>query len=168
MISGTDKVYLPGSPVVLTLSALLKEAEKEVQMTPGWNKAGNIFATPTPLPARAPRNLNSPSDPAIDGFSPISPFLTSTPALRKELPPEAEWTKDNWRRLDSCYTDERIAVFKRGSAAFSSRSPGPNDFDTAGNEEMAAVDAVRLEDVVNQFVKMEGGWHAVQAKGWSR
>ncbi|RDB16030.1 hypothetical protein Hypma_003449 [Hypsizygus marmoreus] len=118
-----DRVYIPGSPVV-TLPQLLREAEAEVV------KVGT--------PAKEERN----------------PFVTPAPVRYRDSVPfagvaawqakgERAWTKEEWKLLDACFTDERLEV--------------------GGGEVLGGVDAVRPEDVVRRFVEMVGGQELGQA-----
>ncbi|KAI0938863.1 hypothetical protein AcV5_000449 [Taiwanofungus camphoratus] len=62
-----------------------------------------------------------------------------------EIPSESDssggWTKNDWKRLDSCFTDERLAVAARLGL---------------DNRSLAHVDDVILEDVVDRFIAYNG------------
>ncbi|KAF9258887.1 hypothetical protein L218DRAFT_1004415 [Marasmius fiardii PR-910] len=127
-----DKVYIPGSPVV-TLSGLLEQAAKEVgssgAIEPG-RSGSEAFKTPLPVSQR--RSLSSIED-------------------------KWEWTKDDWKALDACFTDERIALGEGRSENIDS---------------MADVDAVDLDKVVDRlldladidFEELQGSWECLRAR----
>lgn len=52
------------------------------------------------------------------------------------------WTKDDWKQLDACFTDERLDVAEKLGL---------------GPDAIADVDDVRIDDVVDRFVQMMGG-----------
>ncbi|KAG5653559.1 hypothetical protein H0H81_012248 [Sphagnurus paluster] len=128
-----DKVFIPGSPVV-TLPELLREAEAEVRAS-------------TPVP-------NSISHPATAGApgTPLARSLFATPTrATTPVPPHGSvvlgprmWTKEEWKLLDACFTDERLELGRAG---------------------LAPVDLVRPEDVVGRFVRMMGGAEALSTFG---
>lgn len=133
-----DQVIIPGSPVT-TLPELLQQAEEEV----------SCFANSsvrTPVRKQATRD----------------PFKTPTPAKFADreggTTPKChpagprEWTKEDWKVLDACFTDQRINL------------PGDS------HQVLAPVDAVKLEDVVARFIDMVGGQSLVNTLGetWSR
>jgi predicted acyl esterase len=66
-----------------------------------------------------------------------------------------EWTREDWRRLDECFTLERL------------EAPG----DILGFEEtsFAVVQDIQVEDVVARFIEELGGAHilATMGPGWS-
>ena len=70
--------------------------------------------------------------------------------VRKLFGPR-EWSKDDWKLLDSCYTDERLAL---------TRSP----------EALAPIDKINLEKVVDRFSTAVGGQDLVKNFGpaWTR
>ncbi|KAJ3876513.1 hypothetical protein F5051DRAFT_331780, partial [Lentinula edodes] len=132
-----DMVYIPGSPVT-TLGGLLKEAEKEVQE---------------------------------EQFRPVSPRISKSGslmpednALNDQQLAYKEWTKEEWRILDACFTDERIDLASRSSS--NSISSPLND----GHEDvpLAEVDFVDVDVVVQRFIVEMGGDDITNARGWSR
>lgn len=118
-----DKVFIPGSPVT-TLPELLKEAEAEVvqRKTPSTSVIGDTLRTP----------LRVRSSLAIA-------------RAQSELPrtPQGEgvWSRDDWKQLDACFTDERLEIGARLGL---------------GDDGLADVDQVSLEDVVDRFVDFVG------------
>ena len=66
-----------------------------------------------------------------------------------------EWTKADWKLLDSCFTDERFDLGEEQG-----REPG----------DLAPVEDVRMEDVVDRFVDLMGGAAKVEGHGpsWTR
>lgn len=165
-----DKVYIPGSPV-MTLGGLLEEAEKEVQSVG--------------LKSLAPRSAGSPfRDNTLVGLALGERDLYHTPQASKFLSkskphsslvheivnqddvaesslPGREWTKDDWKILDGCFTDERIELASRMQ---------PDSSLGEGDEEipLVGVDLVDVDDVVERFVVEVGGEETIDAYGWSR
>lgn len=141
-----ERVVIPGSPAI-TLPELLQQAERRVEMeSPGKGKGkGELWTPPvrnrdpfvTPLPARI---FAAPvSAPAADGGVRV-------------------WTKEEWKLLDSCFTDERMELVEANPGVY------------AGRGEMAPVEDVVLASVVERFVRMVGGEGVVGGYGdaWSR
>ncbi|KAG6917768.1 hypothetical protein DXG01_001173 [Tephrocybe rancida] len=138
-----DTVYIPGSPAT-TLPALLREAESSVSMSVSASRAfspapdsslglglGLGFSTPGPASYASPRTTLARS--LFEGG--------------KEQQ-QGEWTKDHWKLLDACFTDERLSL--------------------GGGDVLAPVDAVRPGDVVARFIGMmrEGtlrAWDSVES-----
>ncbi|KAH9939178.1 hypothetical protein B0H21DRAFT_757154 [Amylocystis lapponica] len=124
-----DKVFIPGSPM-MTLPQLLQEAEASLVhddkcMTPPRAVVRHdIFKTPV----SGSRSFEMPS--AV--FSDQS--LSSPPPYSDA---SVGWTKGDWKRLDSCFTDERLAV---GASK------------RLGNT-LADVDEVSLQNVVDRFLR---------------
>jgi hypothetical protein len=86
-----DRVIIPGSPV-MTLPELLHDVEVELENNSGLLSAkgihskmdeGDLFKTP--LPARYMERI-------------------SLSGLSREVT-EGEWTRENWKQLDACFTD---------------------------------------------------------------
>lgn len=119
-----DKVYIPGSPVT-TLPELLKEAETTIAGTPP--KLGNSSHLFTPVPR-----------------SSIPPGLARS--LFEHTAKERVWTKEEWKLLDACFTDERVAL-------------GP------GDGQIASVDEVNPEHVARRFGDMLGGEDVINKWG---
>lgn len=65
------------------------------------------------------------------------------------------WSKSDWKQLDACYTDERLAL---------------GELLGLGADELASADVVELEDVVERFVKILGGDEVLEQFGsqWTR
>jgi len=139
-----ERVFIPGSPST-TLPALLHEAEQEVS-----------------------RVLHSPR-PASPSTTTWNPFLTPEPKPRpsssmtiyrdnigRDFVGEAEWTKEEWKLLDACFTDERLDV---GAT-----------IEGADQDTLAPVDMVQIENVVDRFVVFIGGQEIIDKRGdaWSR
>lgn len=135
-----DKVIIPGSPVT-TLPALLKEAETSLRIEeqafhstplPSTSTAAIMrFDTParTPAPLRTPKSVIV-ARPVTDG--------------------PREWSKADWKLMDSCFTDERVL---RG-----------------GSSGLAPVDEIDLEYVVDRFLFVLGGEKILGQLGpsWTR
>jgi hypothetical protein len=132
-----DQVFIPGSPV-MTLPELLMHAEEGLEkgnghVTPVKNVSSIVHRDPFKTPA--PRGA----------FLPSEVEETTT----------REWTKDDWKQLDACFTDERLDVAEKLGS---------------GSDTIANVDDVRVEDVVDSFVEMMGGSRVVERWGstWDR
>ena len=138
-----DRVFIPGSPAI-TLPELLQEAEREVRESP-WS----LSQRPLVLPTRG--------DPFLTPIA--AKYRVQTARQNVEVYggdiDEREWTKEDWKHLDACFTDQRLEV---GSML-------------AGSEQMlASVDMVSIDDVVDKFVISKGGFETISRFGelWSR
>ena len=139
-----DRVFIPGSPAI-TLPELLHEAELEVRDSPRSLSQRSLV-----LPARG------------DPFrTPIAAkYRVQMAGQKVEVYSgdigEREWTKEDWKHLDACFTDQRLEVGSR----------------LAGVEQnmLASVDMVSIDDVVDKFVVSKGGFETVASFGalWSR
>lgn len=136
-----NKVIIPGSPVT-TLPELLQQAEEEISHLAN----SSVRYASTPVRKQATRD----------------PFKTPTSVKfadreggttpKRHSAGPREWSKEDWKLLDACFTDQRI------------NHPGDS------HEVLAPVDAVKLEDVVARFIDMMGGQSLVNTFGetWSR
>lgn len=121
----------------MTLPELLLQAEV------GLEKAETVHTTPVkglsvhrdPFKTPAPRGISLPFDRLHDGTR--------------------GWTKEDWKQLDACFTDERLDVAEKLGL---------------GPDAMADVDDVRIEDVVDRFIQMMGDARVVDSWGsdWDR
>jgi hypothetical protein len=150
-------VFIPGSPV-MTLPELLVRAEEGLEKGSKSVGAAAVYKTPSkglggqyeyhhhrdPFKTPAPRGSSSISFEAHEGDEATS----ATSATR-------EWTKDDWKQLDACFTDERLDVAEKMGL---------------GSDSIASVDDVRIEDVVKRFVEMMGGSLLINGwgAGWDR
>ncbi|KAF7318265.1 hypothetical protein HMN09_00335000 [Mycena chlorophos] len=182
-----EKVWFPGSPAPVTTSQLLEEAEREVVSSGVSPKPQSTISAKASWDA----SVSTPVRPASASAS-VSGRRSS---LAREIPlPESdseedtshvrEWTKADWKALDACFTDERIAVAERlGMVLNLSVAPPAKDanesfaFSTpvkqtvsagAGADGnvvmMASVDAVDVAAVVERFEGRMGGRR--EMKGW--
>ena len=157
-----DRVFLPGTPS-MTLPELLKEAEVEVSRelehvhshyedsnsvdvwsaSPNLGPSGHRDPFKTPLP-----NRYRASTPALA----VSEFDGSATSGSGEQP----WTKEEWKLLDACFTDERLDI-----GATLERIPEGT---------LAPVDMVSVDRVVDRFISLVGGEEVIQSYGehWSR
>ncbi|CAL1709290.1 unnamed protein product [Somion occarium] len=134
-----DKVFIPGSPA-MTLPELLDQAEASLQveeMTLGHSPLRNVsflddFKTPVKQIIRS--NVSSVQ---------TSPDVLAGPR---------DWTKNDWRLLDACYTDERLAL---------------GDCSGLAVDELAPADDVDLGNVVGRFIEIIGGEEALASLGSS-
>ncbi|KAJ7138489.1 hypothetical protein C8R43DRAFT_605902 [Mycena crocata] len=178
-----ERVYFPGSPAPVTTAQLLAEAEAEVisqGLSPSKGASG-------PAPKNIPVGQ-------IDSISVFRAESVSAPAprhsarrssgLARQVPlPDSddeedgketrEWCKADWKALDACFTDERIAVAaQRGMVLNFSPAPAPlstpvrrGSTSVDGAVVMASADAVDLAAVVARFVESMGGAATVSAYG---
>ena len=137
-----DKVIIPGSPAT-TLPELLKEAEVSVRLEEdvfhsSFRSSDVLIPPKTPVPI-------------ISSISTTRPSLSKVQQTLRKLVGPRGWTKDDWKLLDSCYTDERLAR---------TRSP----------EALVPAESVDLENVVNRFINEMGGPDTIKTLGplWSR
>jgi hypothetical protein len=130
-----DRVFIPGSPA-MTLPELLMHAEEGLENTERKTPVKSSSAYRDPFKTPAPRGA-------------------STPEVREPMMTTREWTKDDWKQLDACFTDERLDVAEKLGL---------------GSDKIAGVDDVRVEDVVDRFVEMMGGNLVVDGWGsdWDR
>ncbi|KAJ4500771.1 hypothetical protein C8R41DRAFT_977247 [Lentinula lateritia] len=175
-----DMVYIPGSPVT-TLGGLLKEAEKEVQEEQFRGVSPRISKSGSPMPEnnalvgmglgeRAPYRTPLPAKYGL-AIRPRSTLVHEIEVVDVEDDHQndqqlgyKEWTKEEWRILDACFTDERIDLASRSSS--NSNSSPLND----GHEDvlLAEVDFVDVDVVVQRFIVEMGGDDITNARGWSR
>lgn len=147
-----DTVFIPGSPAT-TLPRLLAEAEAEVvRMSPVkgslvrevFDGVGQRDPFKTPLPRRA--DLTKVSLGQVDGY------INNDEESRERI-----WTKEDWKQLDGCFTDERLAIGDRLPAELA-------------RDGLAPVDMVQVSDVVERFLVLMGGLEVVATFGgaWER
>ncbi len=115
----------PSSLANVSVPDLMKEAELELRNTPMRSRA----TTPQ---VRTPAQSESPSMPTFT------------------LPGPRDWLKVDWKRLDSCFTDERYQI-----AAIKGFPMGS----------LANVDEVDDGNVVERFVDEMGGYSIVEQYG---
>lgn len=145
-----DRVIIPGSPAI-TLPELLQEAELEVRGSPQSLSRRSLLS--------ATRGRGDPFKTPITAKYRVQTTNTWTAYQKAEVDgdiSERPWTKEDWKYLDACFTDQRLEV---GSMV-------------AGAEEdlLAPVDMVSINDVVDKFVDSKGGFEIVTKFGalWSR
>lgn len=157
-----DRVFIPGTPV-MTLPELLKEVEVEVgrelehdhhhearSSSELWFTSTNLEGSgqrdpfKTPMPDRYRTKLSAQDVPVTDNQSPL--YESG----------QHPWTKEEWKLLDACFTDERLDL----GATLKGVPEGT----------LAPVDMVSAEDVVERFIRLVGGEEVVQIRGeaWSR
>ncbi|KAF7979307.1 hypothetical protein HWV62_43030 [Athelia sp. TMB] len=130
-----DRVFIPGSPA-MTLPQLLMHAEEDLGVK-------GILGTP-------PRKTQ------LSGDAFKAPFSTgSASAVIQQVSSTREWTKDDWKQLDACFTDERLDVGEK---------QGLNE------DTLAEVDDIQIECVVDRFLEIMGGAETVEGWGplWNR
>lgn len=134
-----NKVIIPGSPVT-TLPELLEEAEASLILEE------DSFHSPYKVAATSVQ----PKTPARDLSTPATRLSISQQVVANRSGPR-EWTKADWKLLDSCYTDERLAL-------------------CGGSRVMAPAELVDLHKVVDRFVDFFGGDEVIKTMGssWTR
>jgi hypothetical protein len=115
-----DKVFIPGSPAT-TLPELLQEAEV--------NLDSHVGLPNTPTKELQPRHI----------YPGTIELGLGHDARNGDSRP---WTRDDWKQLDACFTDERLDVGARTDQ---------------GESILANVDDVQVADVVARFVAVKGG-----------
>ncbi|KAI0367221.1 hypothetical protein BV20DRAFT_970877 [Pilatotrama ljubarskyi] len=149
-----DKVIIPGSPA-MTVPELLHEAERTVEQ--------RERSLHTPL-----RTLSFHGDGADGGSGAFKLPMLDRPAFETPAPRQRvhsrplfnpngprSWDKDDWKLLDACFTDERLALG-------SHKRP-------LGEAVLAPVDDVELDRVVDRFLEQTGGVPVEGCwPGWSR
>ncbi|KAI5124349.1 hypothetical protein M0805_008956 [Coniferiporia weirii] len=111
----------------VALPELLEKAEQELRSSPARSRSGSV----------APSSFGSPS-------------RTAHRELQRPASGPREWTKADWKSLDSCFTDERYDLAEEQGLE-------------AGC--LASVDNVVFENVVNRFVELSGGAEVVESHG---
>lgn len=137
-----DRVIRPSSPYV-TLPELLKEAEETLIMEED-GPIMHLSPLASSLHDRQDLRLKTPYRDGVSVLADIPP-----------LTGPRDWTKADWKRLDSCYTDERLALGEH--------------FDLPPGS-LAPVEKVEIEHVVERFVELMGGQNAIDKLGrqWTR
>ena len=120
-----DKVVIPGSPA-LTIPELLDEAERSLDL--GLKGTPRLSALRTPAAFVTPEPQKS-----REAFAWATPDLSGSFA-GEGLSVSGAWTRKEWKKLDSCLTDERLAMGRDGG--------------------LADVGDVDLEKVVDRFFAM--------------
>ncbi|KAF8882194.1 hypothetical protein CPB84DRAFT_1838218 [Gymnopilus junonius] len=154
-----DHVFIPGTPVT-TLPELLKEAEVEVGRELEHDHRDDVRLSSELWPIKA----------SLTGSGQRDPFKTPLPdrhrarasatniSVQSTLYDSGErpWTKEEWKLLDACFTDERLDL----GVALEDVPEGT----------LAPVDMVSVDDVVERFVCLVGGEGVTQVYGdaWSR
>ncbi|KAJ3820347.1 hypothetical protein F5880DRAFT_1488156 [Lentinula raphanica] len=135
-------VYMPDSPVT-TLGGLLEEAEREVQLEQSRCSTPHVPKSLSPENTLMDMELGGPGDQDLN---------------------HRTWSKEDWKLLDACFTDERIAL--------ASESPSNSHLSTFNDGEdevpLVEVDLVNIDNVVERFVIELGGNEIVDRRGWSR
>ncbi|KAF8156696.1 hypothetical protein B0H34DRAFT_710207 [Crassisporium funariophilum] len=143
-----EHVYIPGSPA-MTLPELLQEAEEEVV-----KESPNLWAES--LAQEGVGRRDPFRTPLPDRFRDLKKRQMPMSALKTEVVGDREWTKEEWKQLDACFTDQRLDI----------------GLGLEGSEEgvLAPVDMVSISDVVERFLNLMGGVAVVERFGdaWSR
>ena len=132
-----SQVFISGVPVT-TLRNLLEEVEAEVSFG-GTPLPPMNYSYETPVRHRPSLGILDP--------------MTISALLNQDG--ERQWTKNDWRLLDACFTDERLLIGSR--------------LDVAGDG-LADVDSVDLNNVVGRYIGIFGGEDSIEKLGpdWER
>ncbi|KAJ7726035.1 hypothetical protein DFH07DRAFT_1001928 [Mycena maculata] len=157
-----DHVYFPGSPAPVTTAQLLAEAEAEVSAS---GRAASPSASASERDAQESVSARLPA---------LRVSARDQDLADGEEDGQREWGKAQWKALDACFTDERIALAaKLGIVPQVGKQRSWNPFSTpqrdtptsSGTEQdgaavmMAPADAVEPRAVVVRFVELYGdGW----------
>ena len=131
-----------------TVPDLLQQAEETLLMEEGPDLTFSPHRSSSPGAANSTFMDYSRLDLNANGFSFMRQRM-STPVGPRE------WSKEDWKLLDSCFTDERLTL------------AGYDGQNAAG---LAPAENVDVENVVERFVDMSGGWDRVRTLGdaWSQ
>ncbi|KAF4581360.1 hypothetical protein EYR40_002948 [Pleurotus pulmonarius] len=148
--SPRDDVVIPGSPV-MTLPELLQKAEQDMQVESARRGTGETLRRQSPAW----------HDPYTTPCPPTRRFPMPSALREQDASAPRVWLKDDWKMLDSCFTDERLEV--GATVALGEGIEGDLDV-------LADVDDVSLDDVVDRFIDQIGGETVAQCygDGWSR
>ncbi|KAK7059613.1 hypothetical protein R3P38DRAFT_2597717 [Favolaschia claudopus] len=185
-----ERVYFPGSPAPVTTTQLLEEAEREVvsRGVVSPSREGSISSLSNALASGSASASASGSGTTSRRASARGVPLPESDddesqeeeeQISSTKNDEREWTKADWKVLDACFTDERIAVAQRlGMVLNLSPAPPPKTVpfpstpvrNAPANVDgpavmMASADAVDLAKVVERFVGIMGGEQVVKTWG---
>ncbi|KAF5362614.1 hypothetical protein D9758_009569 [Tetrapyrgos nigripes] len=165
-----DQVFIPGSPVT-TLGSLLKEAEKEVQHGHGHeDEQGLTPARSTPVTALRSVVAEQRNPFSTPMASKLTEFARRSSAFGRIVQHDGElyeneeagpreWTKEEWKILDGCFTDERLELGEQDpSLAQEFHDDLP----------MVGVDMVDVDRVVDRFIELMGSEEQTEKFGWTR
>ena len=144
-----DRVFIPGTPAT-TLPELLQEAEREVRDSPQSPSRRSLVLAGRGDPFKTPMAAKYRMQ-AANTFMAVQ----RAEAYGCDIG-EREWTKEDWKHLDACFTDQRLEVGSRLACA--------------EQDLLAPVDMISINDVVDKFVLSKGGFETVTKFGglWSR
>ena len=117
-----NRVVVDGTPRT-NLAELLKEAEATIIL-----EEGSLHGLTPPKPSTSSKT-------PARGASSSARFDAIRSTFETPASGPREWSKADWKALDSCYTDERLAL---------------------GGNSLAPADQVDLEKVVGRFVAKVG------------
>ena len=120
------QVFISGVPLT-TLGGLLKEAEVEVSFSSTPKASAKKVYDPS---------FSTHPEQSADDFN--RSLLGAFMGQREER----QWTKDDWKLLDSCFTDERLAL--------GNERQGDKDG-------LADVRDIDLDNVVQRYIDLMGG-----------
>lgn len=132
----------------ISLPDLLREAEATVLLEEGYLHG---LSPAHPKPTAHHNAFKTPAQSISTAWGPSLRRSTGRPAPVSNGP--RDWAKRDWRKLDSCFTDERLALGQK-----------------LGSEGLGPAEDVDLVNVVNRFIEGMGGVGAVSQLGpsWER
>ncbi|KAK7035682.1 hypothetical protein R3P38DRAFT_603361 [Favolaschia claudopus] len=121
-----EQVYFPGSPAPVTTMQLLEEAEREVVnrgvvspscaegsisfLSSAFKLASGSTSASALSSGTTSRRASARGVPLLESDDGGTQEEEGQISLKND---EREWTKTEWKVLDACFTDERIAVAQR-------------------------------------------------------
>ncbi|KAF6757713.1 hypothetical protein DFP72DRAFT_890481 [Ephemerocybe angulata] len=144
-----ERVVIPGSPSV-TLPELGTTPMSPLRSQVGAGDGGMRVEEEE----RTPAGLNTPVQ-GGERFAVPPAIAAWNVSVGSRSPGERAWTKEEWKLLDSCLTDERMGEGHGGYSPYT--------------QELKEVDEVSVDDVVERFVQAVGGKDVVNGYGsaWS-
>lgn len=141
------RVVMPDSPS-MTLPDLLHEAEASLTASRADDSPFREEGYSTPKALRPSWRRDPFLTPAPAGSQARSTWAETSLYIDTDGP--RDWQKNDWKLLDACFTDERVASGRDGV--------------------MADAGTVDLENVVDRFVTLMGGENTVRGMGasWTR
>lgn len=138
------RVVMPDSPS-MTLPELLHEAEVSLTTSRAEDSPSSKAGYSTPRVLKTSWRRDPFLTPAPSGLRARSTWAETSLYIDTAGP--RDWMKNDWKLLDACFTDERLASGRNGA--------------------MADAGTVDLEEVIKRFVTLMGGEDAIRRMGAS-